>query len=111
MTNKIVPLLGPNVPLSSASPMAVQITASSTATVDDNGSLIVNNTTSNITKTINAGMTTDFGFAMVQQSTGTCTIAAGSGVTFIGSSTSTSSAGQIVAAIWVGIDTYIIKVN
>ena len=91
---------------------SVQTTTSSPITLTDNGLLRVNNTTSNVTKTIVVGMPTDFGFSMVQQSTGTCTIAAGSGVTFIApTTTTTTNPGDIITAIWVGANTYIIKVS
>jgi hypothetical protein len=87
------------------------ITESSTCTMFDNGLTLINSTVSDFTKTIPVNIGTDFGFAMIQASTGTCTIAAGTGVTFIGSLMATSSVGGIVAAIWIAPNTYVIKVN
>jgi len=87
------------------------ITESSICTMLDNGLTFVNNTTSNFTKTIPANIGTDFGFAIIQGSTGTCAITAGSGVTFIGSSLATTTAGQIITAIYILPNTYVIKVN
>jgi len=87
------------------------ITESSICTMLDNGLTFVNNTTSNFTKTIPANIGTDFGFAIIQASTGTCTIAPASGVTFINALQATAAAGQIITAIWISLNTYVIKVN
>lgn len=104
-------LTGSDQPSSGVSSGSTQITASSTCTAADNGLLFVNNTTSNYTKTIPANIGTDFGFAMVQGSTGTVGIVAGAGVTLIGSSTATTGQGQIIGVINIAPNTYIVKVN
>lgn len=90
---------------------SVPITESSICAMIDNGLTLVNSTASNFVKTIPANIGTDFGFAMIQGSTGTCTITAGTGVTFIGSSLATAAAGQLIVAIYISPNTYVIKVN
>lgn len=87
------------------------LTGTRNASAADDGLLLINGSASNYTITLPAGMATDFGFALVQSSTGTCTIAAGAGVTFIGATLATTSAGDILTVIWVSANTYIIKVS
>ena len=87
------------------------ITESSVCTMFDNGLLFVNSSIDSLTKTIPVNIGTDFGFAMVQSTTGSCAIAPGTGVTFINALQATSAPGQLIAAIYVAPNTYIIKVN
>lgn len=104
-------LTGSDQPSSGVSSGSTQITVSSICAAVDNGLLFVNNTTSNLTKTIPANIGNDFGFAMVQGSTGTVGVVAGAGVTLIGPSTATSGQGQIIGVIYIAPNTYIVKVN
>ena len=69
------------------------ITSSRATVTSDDSSIAANNTSSNYTITITAS-TIPNGIILQQLSTGTVTVAAGAGVTFIGSTLATSSAGQ-----------------
>ena len=107
----VLDLTGSDQPSSGVGSGSSPITASSTCTAADNGLLFVNNTTSNYTKTIPANIGTDFGFAMVQGSTGTVGVIAGTGVTLIGSLTATSGQGQILGIVQISPNSYVVKVN
>lgn len=67
-----------------------------TATSDDS-SILGNNTANNYTVTIAANTIPNNGLILRQLSTGTVTVAAGSGVTFIGATLATSSAGKQIS--------------
>ena len=86
------------------------ITASSTCTADDNGLLFINNTSSNFTKTIPQNIGTDFCFEMAQGSTGTVGILAGTGVTLVGATTTTSAQGQILRITQSSPNVYIVNI-
>ncbi len=75
----------------------------------DNEKVLVNVSGSNHTLTIEAGMVADYGLALVQASTGTCTLAAGVGVTFIGATLSTATAGDVLTLLYIGLNNYIVK--
>lgn len=77
----------------------------------DSGLDGANNTASNHTYTVVAN-TILSNITLQQLSTGTVTVAAGSGVTFIGTSLATSAAGQMLAIIATPIpNTYIVKLS
>lgn len=85
------------------------LTTSSYSTVK-NDKILSNNTATNNTTTVVANTVPD-GIIIQQLSTGTCTVAAGAGVTFIGSTLATSSAGQQIAVFKTPIaNTYNVKV-
>jgi hypothetical protein len=90
---------------------SLALTASRNALSTDNGLFLINSTASNFTYTIQSGQATDFGLALVQESTGTVTVTAGVGVTFVGSLLVTAIAGDIISIIWVADNTYLIKVG
>lgn len=94
---------------SSGSTVSTALTSSRAATADDNSKVLVNSSASNYSLTINTGMGVDFGLALAQTSTGTCTLVAGGGVTFIGTSTATITAGDTLTLLYVGTNTYIVK--
>lgn len=94
---------------SSGSTVTASLTSTRVATADDNSKVLVNSSASNYSLTINTGMGVDFGLALAQTSTGTCTLVAGGGVTFIGASTATISAGDTLTLLYVGTNTYIVK--
>jgi len=89
--------------------VSTQLTTRSAAATDD-GNILVNSGASNYTLTIPSGLPQDFGVALLQSSTGTCTVAAG-GVTLIGSTLATTSAGDLLAVIWVADNTYVVKAS
>lgn len=73
--------------------------------------ILSNNTATNCTITIAAGTVPD-GALIQQLSTGTCTVVAGAGVTFIGSTLATASAGEQIAVIKTNVaNTFIVKVS
>jgi hypothetical protein len=85
-------------------------TVSDDAVQSVDGRLFSNNSASNLTKTIPAGLSVNFSIGLQQTSTGTCTFAAGAGVTFIGATLATAAAGDTIVAIPTGIaDTYNVK--
>jgi hypothetical protein len=86
------------------------ITASRSSNIADDQSIAGNNTASNYTITVEAN-TIPNGFILEQLSTGTVTVAAGTGVTFIGSTLATSSAGQTISILPTSLaNTFIVKV-
>lgn len=86
-------------------------TVSKTSTSSaDNGKIYANNTSSNLTLTISQDMPDGFSIGAIEGSTGTCTFAPGSGVTFIGGTYATTTAGDSIAAIWVSANTYVVSV-
>lgn len=90
--------------------VSTPLTTRSAAAADD-GNILVNSGASNYTLTIPSGLPQDFGVALLQSSTGTCTVAAGGGVTLIGSTLATTSAGDLLAVIWVADNTYVVKAS
>lgn len=83
------------------------LTASRSCIPADSGILFSNNSASNDTLTINAGMPGNFSIGGQQTSTGTVTLTPGAGVTFIGATLATAAAGDIIVAIPTGVaDTY-----
>lgn len=88
---------------------SLYVPASRDALITDNSNILINGSASNYTITIQSGMPVDFGFILVQGSTGTLTIAAGAGVTFIGTTLATVSAGNTLSIIWTNTNTYVIK--
>lgn len=89
----------------------MQLTGNRDALPGDDGNILANNTASNYTITIQKNMGDNFGFAMIQGSTGTCTVAAGTDVTLIGSTLATTNAGDLLAVIWVSDNSYVVKVS
>lgn len=87
------------------------ITGNADATAAQNGKILINNTASNYTITIQSGMASDYGIALVQASTGTCTVAAGAGVTLVGATLATSTQGGVLAIVWVAANTYVVKAS
>lgn len=72
--------------------------------------ILSNNTATNCTVTV-AANTIQQGAVIQQLSTGTCTVVAGSGVAFIGSTLATASAGQQIAITKTNVvNTFIVKV-
>lgn len=72
--------------------------------------ILSNNTATNCTVTVPAGAIPQ-GAVLQQLSTGTVTVVAGAGVTFIGSTLSTSAPGQQISLIKTNIaNTFIVKV-
>ena len=69
------------------------ITASRSTSSTDDQTIAANNTSNNYTITVSADTIAN-GLILQQLSTGTVTVAAGAGVTFIGSTLATSSAGK-----------------
>ena len=82
----------------SSSPSKIAITSSRSTTSADDNALLENSTVTNYTITVAAG-TVPNGLVLQQLNTGLITIAAGAGVTFIGSVLSTSGAGQTISII------------
>lgn len=77
----------------------IQLTSTrDSVSADSGGSPIYNSTTSNYTYTVVMGTITDPTYFQ-QEDVGTITLAAGSGVTFIGSSLTTTGEGSIIALI------------
>lgn len=89
--------------------LAVDWLASRSATEVDNGKVLVNATAGAMSLTIDAGMVTDFGLVVAQASTGTCTLVAGAGVTFVGTTLVTAEASDVLTLLWVSANTYIVK--
>jgi hypothetical protein len=86
------------------------LSANKTVTADESGTVFSNNSASNYTLTIPAGLSVNFSIGGQQTSTGTVTLAAGAGVTFIGATLATAAAGDTIVAIPTGVaDTYNIK--
>ncbi len=86
------------------------ITANRNTSALDDQTIAGNNTSSNYTITI-AANTVPNGMILQQLSTGTVTVAAGSGVTFIGSTLATSAAGQTISILPTAVaNTFIVKV-
>jgi len=90
---------------------SLALTATRDSLSTDNGLFLINSTSSNFSYTITAGQATDFGLALIQESIGTVTVTAGSGVTFVGAIVSTAAVGEIISVIWVATNTYMIKVG
>lgn len=88
----------------------INITESRNSQASDDGNYLVNATGSNYTYMLVSGMGENFGVVLIQQSTGTITIAAGSGVTFVGDSFATSEIGNIIYVIWLTGETYLVKI-
>lgn len=88
---------------------STEITTSRSATSTDE--ILISNSASNLSITIDAGMPKDFGpLILVQGSTGTVQALEGSGVTFIGASRITALEGQKVVVMWIGSDKYSVQV-
>lgn len=86
------------------------LTSSRATTSVDDATILSNNTANNYTVTI-AANTIPNGLILQQLSTGTVTLAAGAGVTFIGSTLATSSAGQTISILPTSVaNTFIVKV-
>ena len=80
------------------------------ATFADDGLLLTNTTANSMVVTVQKGMPINFGFGLIQASTGSCKIEAGAGVTILGTTpVATSTIGSILALIYIDTDTYIIK--
>lgn len=88
-----------------------ELTSSRASAISDNGKTLPNLGASPLTYTLNADMGESFSVSLAQVSTGTVAIVAGAGVTFVGATLITSSAGQFISAIYVSPNTYIIKVG
>ena len=90
---------------------AIPLTESRASNVDDDDKILTNTGASNFTLTIAANTIVE-GVVLQQLSTGTVTVAAGAGVTFVGTSLATSAAGQMLAVVATATDnTYIVKLS
>lgn len=123
-TSTVVGFLGQdNIPLDSTNkfavvglsggssiPAPVAITTSRNLLSADNGGTLYNATANAYTLTVPSGLTTGFGVAITQNSTGVVTIAAGSGVTVNNISSFTKTAGQwaVISVIQTAPNTYIL---
>jgi hypothetical protein len=90
-----------------------QLIASRDVTSFDYGDMVINNTASNFTLTIRAGMVANFGFAALQAAGGTITITGELGVTIngINGSSVTTQGGSAIAptslsVIYIANNTY-----
>lgn len=91
--------------------LVVNLTASRNARTSDSGIVIENTTASNYTYTLTASAIT-YPVVLMQASTGTITVAAGAGVTFIGATLATAAAGETIMIVPTSVaNTYLIKVN
>lgn len=76
----------------------IPLSASRSTNIGDDKKILSNRTTSNYTITIERN-TFSYGCIIQQLSTGTVTVAAGSGVTFIGATLATTTAGQKISIV------------
>ena len=98
-----------------ASPDAIYtpelLTGSRSSTVLDSGLVFANASASNFTLTIEANTITQ-PLQLQQESTGTITLVAGAGVTFIGATLATSGQGGLITLLPTSTaNTYIVKVS
>jgi hypothetical protein len=101
---------GANVPITFRS-STIPLTVSHTAMASEDGNVLANTTGTGYTLTIPAGLPANWGCALLQVSTGTCTVAAGSGVTIVGATLATSAAGGLLSIIWTSADNYVVKAS
>jgi lysophospholipase L1-like esterase len=85
------------------------LTVSRNATDADDTAILSNGTANNYVLTLTTELRKNFGVSLVQSSTGTCTLAAGAGVTLIGSPLATVAQGDELTATWVSANTYVVR--
>lgn len=89
----------------------VELAASRASNAADNEVILSNKGASNFTYTVNAD-TLATGVILQQLSTGTITVAAGAGVTFVGATLATSGSGGVISVTATATrNTYIVKVT